>query len=168
MALGLAVALAISCGDDDDLFGSGGFNIGGSASTSSSKTGTSGTTSSSTSNTGVVNGDKPCGDDTCSTNEVCCIEQGNFQKGVCKLGKACGPGSLPVTCNNHFDCLANQVCCGQYNEQQGVFKKIECISHCTGFGDEQGVIMCYEDSASCGFATCVDAENLPQGYSICV
>ena len=165
LALGLAVALAVACSDDGDLFGGSGFNVGGSASTSSSTTNTS-TTSSSTS-TGVINGDKPCGDDTCKTNEVCCLDPKDFQKGVCKLGKACGPGSVPVTCNNHLDCFANEVCCGQYNEEQKVFKKIECISYCTGFGDEEGVIMCYQDSGSCGFDTCVDAENLPAGYSIC-
>jgi len=139
-----------------------------SSGTTSSGTTSSGTTSSgTTSSSGGPTVDIPCGNDTCTPGEVCCVQSSNPFNSWCASAGQCGYGYIQVGCNGPNDCGANQVCCGRFEVNVG-YHEVLCSPTCDNDGVTVGIIMCGDDPQSCPSPSqCYQSSYLPPGHSFC-
>jgi hypothetical protein len=101
----------------------------------------------------------PCGGQTCTGGQVCCVQPyGNFQG--CGAPGSCGLGEFEIECDGAEDCAPNESCCCYWT---GQYSWIRCEATCDGFYE---YIMCGGDGAPnpqycINGGTCNSDGNLP-------
>ncbi len=100
-------------------------------------------------------------------SEVCCVQGFDTTQSQCTASATdcMNSGNIPVACQNHAECAANQICCGIKNGQTQ-YSEVRCQSTCSG-GD---VRFCNpnispDECTSIGKA-CMPSGLLP-GYNVC-
>lgn len=125
---------------------------------------TTAVTSTSTGDPGVS---IPCGNQTCTGTDICCVHFQSASQDKCAPAGQCGSGYLEVACNGPMDCMGNQVCCGLWSQQTG-YQEIGCMASCSGSGGNVGITMCGDDPSACmGSQSCNPSMFLPQGHAFC-
>ncbi len=157
--------------------GSGGDGVGGgdtSTSTSSGNGGAGGGSTSSSGNGGAGGQastpvEIPCGNQTCKTGEMCCVELGPNGKNSCATEQAgCANNEVAVECNGPSDCPNSEVCCAQVSMNGPPppdVSDVECKAKCESSGQSMAITLC-ETAQDCPGGQCNNTMMLP-GFKIC-
>jgi hypothetical protein len=109
----------------------------------------------------------PCGAQTCTGTDVCCVSQFDPGQDHCAASGQCGNYFVEVGCNGPMDCVASEICCGRYTQQMG-YLEVSCAPTCITTTQSYGIVMCGDDPTACGpTEACYQSQSLPQGHMFC-
>ena len=115
-----------------------------------------------------------CGNATCAQgHQVCCVTNVNTMTGTADYACAGSPaectnvGGIPVGCDDRFDCMPAQVCCGTLATLNGPYIDVRCQDAC---GASTEVRFCDPNAAvdEClSLGTFCTPSTLLPGYYVC-